>query len=67
MFTRCEYMDDWKKFNQTLLPERKYFYNHLNVEDITDADYIHTKKFVKILKEKDQENIVICMFRVMNY
>ena len=52
MFTRCEYMDDWKKFNQTLLPERKYFYNHLNVEDITDADYIHTKKFVKILKEK---------------
>ena len=41
-----------KKFNQTLLPERKYFYNHLNMEDITDADYIHTKKVCKNFKRK---------------
>ena len=31
-----EYLDDWEKLNETSLPE-KYFYRHLNMEDITDA------------------------------
>ena len=41
-----EYVHDWKKFNQTLLlkKKKKDFYSHLNMEDITDADYAHTKK-----------------------
>ena len=43
-------MDDWENFNETLLPEREYFYSHINMEDITDADYGHEKEFVKILK-----------------
>ena len=34
-----KYMDDWKNFNETLLPEKEDFYSHLNMEDITDADY----------------------------
>ena len=33
-----EYMDDWEKFNEILLPEREDFYSYLNMEDITDAD-----------------------------
>ena len=33
-----EYMYDWDKFNKTSLPEKEYFYSHLNMEDITDAD-----------------------------
>ena len=36
-----EYMDDWEKFNETSSPEKKYFYRHLNVEDIIDAVYVH--------------------------
>ena len=40
-----EYMDDWEKFNETSLPEKEYFYSHLNMEDITDVDYTHAKKF----------------------
>ena len=40
-----EYMDDWKKFSGTLLPEKADFYSHLNIKDITDADYVHTKRF----------------------
>ena len=45
-----EYMDYWKKFNETLLPEKEDFYNHLNMKDISD-DITHTQKgFVKILK-----------------
>ena len=40
-------MDDWNKFNSTSLPEKEYFYSHLNVEDITDADYVHEKTVCK--------------------
>ena len=39
-----EYMDDWEKFNETSSPEKEDFYNHLNREDITDADYTHAKR-----------------------
>ena len=45
-----EYMDDWEKFNETLLPKKEDFYSHLNMEDITDADYAQQKEFVKILQ-----------------
>ena len=43
-------MDNWEKYNETCLPEKEDFYSHLNMEDITDADYAHKKEFVKILK-----------------
>ena len=42
-----EYIDDWKKFNKASLPEKEDFYSHLNMEDITDADYAHAKKVCK--------------------
>ena len=31
-----------EKFNETL-PEKEEFYSNLNMEDITDADYMHVK------------------------
>ena len=37
-------MDGWEKFNETSLPEKEDFYSHLNMEDITDADYALTKR-----------------------
>ena len=37
-------MDDWEKFNETSLLEKEDFYSHLNMEDITDADYAHAKR-----------------------
>ena len=40
-------MDDWEKLNETTLPEKEDFYSHLNMEDITDADYAHTKRVCK--------------------
>ena len=40
-------MEVWEKFNEALLPEKKDFYSHLNMEDINDADYAHAKKFSK--------------------
>ena len=34
---RYEDMNDWENFYKTSSPE-KYFYSHLNMEDITDAE-----------------------------
>ena len=42
-----EYMDDWEKFNKTSSPEKEDFYSHLNMENITDADYAHAKRVCK--------------------
>ena len=33
-----EYMDEWKKFNETSLREKEEFYSNLNMEYITGAD-----------------------------
>ena len=46
-------MEDWEKFNETSLPEKKFFYSHLNMEDITDADYAHPKRFCKDFEIKN--------------
>ena len=45
-----EYMNDWEKFNETLLPGKEDFYSHINTEDITDTDYTHAKRICKDLK-----------------
>ena len=37
-------MDDWEKFYETTLPEKEKFYSNLNMDDITDADYMHAKR-----------------------
>ena len=37
------HMDDCEKFNEISLPEKEDFYSHLNMEDITDADYKHAR------------------------
>ena len=37
-------MGDREKFNKTSLPEKEEFYNNLNMEDITHADYMYAKR-----------------------
>ena len=46
-------MDDWEKLNKTLLLEKEDFYSHLNMEDITDADYPHAKTVCKDFEIKN--------------
>ena len=36
-----EYMDSCKRFNETELPSKDKFYSGLNLEDISDDDYVH--------------------------
>ena len=44
-----EYMDSWKSFDETWLPEKEDFYRflHLNMKDITDTNYNHAKRMWK--------------------
>ena len=67
-FYTYEYMDDWEKFNETLLPEKEDFYSHLNMEDI-NADYAHAKRVSKDFEIKIYLffKIIICMFKAIHY
>ena len=40
-------MDGREQFIETTLLEKEEFYSNLNMEDITDADYMHGKKVCK--------------------
>ena len=50
---RYEYTDDWGKFSKKSLPEKEDFYSHLNMEDITDADYTHAERVCKDFEIKN--------------
>ena len=41
-------MDSWKRFNETSLPDKKSFYNKLNLEDITSRVYACSKSMRNI-------------------
>ena len=47
-----EYIDSWKKFNETALPNKKAFYSNLFLEDVTDEDYLHVQKVIEEFKLK---------------
>ena len=45
-------MNNWEKFNETL-PPKKTFYSNLNVENISDEDYVHAQKVWDVFKIKN--------------
>ena len=48
-----EYMDSWKEFDETSLPDKEAFYSSLNMEDITDVDHRHANRVFKSLNNKN--------------
>ena len=48
-----EYVNGWEKFKETSFPEKEEFYSNLNMEDITDADYMHAKRVCKDFEIKN--------------
>ena len=48
-----EYMDSWEKFDETTLPPKESFYSNLNLEDITDENYVHAQKVWDVFKTKN--------------
>ena len=43
-------MSNWKRFDEASLPDKKAFYSHLNLGNITDEDYIHAQKIFNKFK-----------------
>ena len=54
-----EYMDDWEKFNEISLPEKEDLYIHLNMEDISYADYTHAIRVCKNFQIKKYHDLHI--------
>ena len=46
-------MDNWQRFDETLLPSKESFYSNLNMENIDDIDYRHGNNVFKRFKLKN--------------
>ena len=47
-----EYMDGWKKFEETSLPPKDAFYSRLNMEGISDQDNEHAQQVWNTMEKK---------------
>ena len=45
-----EYMGSWKKFNNLVPLDKKYYYSELNLENISDSDLDHVKNVINTFK-----------------
>ena len=48
-----EHMVEWEKLNETSLPEKGDSYSNLDMEDITNAGYMHVKRVCKDFEIKN--------------
>ena len=46
-------MDEWEKFDITTLCKKEKFNSNQNIEDITDADYMHGRRVCKDFEIKN--------------
>ena len=46
-------MNSWERFNGTSLPPKKDFYSNLNLENISNEDYVHAQKVWNVFKIKN--------------
>ena len=42
-----EYIDEWDKFSEKIIPGKESFYSNLTLEDITETDYAHANNVFK--------------------
>ena len=47
-----EYMESWEKFDETALPAKEVFHSNLNLEDISNGDYMHAQKVWEVFEIK---------------
>ena len=43
-----EYIDEWDKFNEKVLPGKESIYSNLTLENISETDYAHANNVFKI-------------------
>ena len=42
-----EYIDEWDKFNEKIIPGKESFYSNLTLENISETDYAHANNILK--------------------
>ena len=42
-----EYIDEWDKFNEKIIPSKDPFYSNLTLENISETDYAHANNVFK--------------------
>ena len=52
VFYPYEYMDGWRKFQETSLPLKDAFYSRLNMKSISDQDHEHTQQAWNTIEKK---------------
>ena len=62
-----DYMKEQEKSNETSLSEKEEFYSNLNIEYITDADYMQAKRACKVFEVKSWINIMTYILKLMHY
>ena len=60
-------MDSWEKFDETTLPPKEAFHSNLNLEDISNEDYVHAQNVWGVFETKNLGNITTYMFKVIHY
>ena len=53
VFIHNVYMGEWKRFHETSLTKKQDFYSNINMEDITESNYNHTKRVCKDFEIKN--------------
>ena len=49
---KFRYMDSWKKFEETSLPQKDAFYSKFNMKGISDQDYEHAQQVWNTMEKK---------------
>ena len=60
-----EYIDEWDKFNEIVLPGKDSFYSNLTLENISETDYAHANNVFKKFNINNLVNIMIFMLEVI--
>ena len=48
-----DHTNEWERFKEIALPKKEKLYNRLNIEDITEVDYVHAKRVYKDFEIKN--------------
>ena len=60
-----EYIDEWDKFNEKVLPGKDSFYSNLTLENISEIDYAHGNNIFKKLILIIWVKTMTCMLEVI--
>ena len=50
-----DHTNEWERFKEIALPKKEKLYNQLNIEDITEVDYVHAKRVYKNFRKTGLE------------